>query len=656
MFKRILIANRGEIARRIQHTAQRLGVETVAVYSDADADAGFVHNADRAVRIGPPAVTESYLRGDAIIQAALDQGAEAIHPGYGFVSENAPFARAVAEAGLVFIGPSPDTIALMGSKTDAKRAMEKAGVPGVPGYHGDAQDDATLAREADAIGFPVLIKASAGGGGKGMRVAATKNDFADACDAARREAKNAFGDDQLLLEKFIERPRHVEVQVFGDHHGNVVHLFERECSLQRRHQKIIEEAPCPTIDDALRTRMTDTAVRAAEAVDYRGAGTIEFIVTPDDEFYFMEMNTRLQVEHPVTEAITGIDLVEWQLRAASGEPLGVGQDDITPEGHAIECRVYAEDPFNNFVPSSGRVRSLDVPGAPVRVDMDLAAGQTITPFYDPMIAKLTVHETDRDDAVVAMREALDDTSIVGPSTNLGLLRILMRHADYLEARIDTAYLDRQLDTVLSTHQAPPFEAIAAATVASAAAAFEVASPWSPDGWQSRRFGARRCAFETVDGERHEARLHTLNGDWQVSADDRTAQLLDHMTGTDMTTVRLRVDNIQHDIMVTTLDRAWRVQTESAAWELDEADLYPVVLGDAADDRRPGAPMPGRIVKLLVAVGDHVEKGQGLLVMEGMKMELTISAASSGRVAALHCANGDQVEAEVPLVEIEATTD
>ena len=656
MFKRILIANRGEIARRIQHTAQRLGVETVAVYSDADADAGFVHNADRAVRIGPPAVTESYLRGDAIIQAALDQGAEAIHPGYGFVSENAPFARAVAEAGLVFIGPSPDTIALMGSKTDAKRAMEKAGVPGVPGYHGDAQDDATLAREADAIGFPVLIKASAGGGGKGMRVAATKNDFADACDAARREAKNAFGDDQLLLEKFIERPRHVEVQVFGDHHGNVVHLFERECSVQRRYQKIIEEAPCPTIDDALRTRMTDTAVRAAEAVDYRGAGTIEFIVTPDDEFYFMEMNTRLQVEHPVTEAITGIDLVEWQLRAASGEPLGVGQDDITPEGHAIECRVYAEDPFNNFVPSSGRVRSLDVPGAPVRVDMDLAAGQTITPFYDPMIAKLTVHETDRDDAVVAMREALDDTSIVGPSTNLGLLRILMRHADYLEARIDTAYLDRQLDTVLSTHQAPPFEAIAAATVASAAAAFEVTSPWSPDGWQSRRFGARRCGFVTVDGEGHEARLHTLNGDWQVSADDRTAQLLDHMTGTDMTTVRLRVDNIQHDIMVTKLDRTWRVQTESAAWELDEADLYPVVLGDAADDRRPGAPMPGRIVKLLVAVGDHVEKGQGLLVMEGMKMELTISAASSGRVAALHCANGDQVEAEVPLVEIEATTD
>ncbi|MFK7885887.1 MAG: biotin carboxylase N-terminal domain-containing protein [Gammaproteobacteria bacterium] len=653
MFKRILIANRGEIARRIQHTAERLGIETVAVFSDADASAGFVRHANRAVRIGPAAVTESYLRGDAIIQAALDQGAEAIHPGYGFVSENAPFARAVADAGLVFIGPAPDTIALMGSKTDAKRAMETAGVAGVPGYHGDAQDDATLAREADAIGFPVLIKASAGGGGKGMRVAPTKADFADACDAARREAANAFGDDQLLLEKFIERPRHVEVQVFGDHHGNVVHLFERECSVQRRYQKIIEEAPCPTIDDDLRTRMTDTAVRAAQAVHYRGAGTIEFIVTPNDDFYFMEMNTRLQVEHPVTEAITGIDLVEWQLRAAAGEPLGVAQDDIEPQGHAIECRVYAEDPFNNFVPSSGQVRSLDVPGAPVRVDMDLSAGQHITPFYDPMIAKLTVHEADRGEAIDAMREALDGTSIVGPSTNLGLLRLLMRHTDYLDARIDTSYLDRQLDTVLATHTGVPFEAIAAATVACALPALDNTSPWAPDGWQSTHFGGRRCAFGTVAGERCDATLHGHDGHWSVISGEHTAEVLSHATpGAQVMQVVLRIAGVQHDVLVVQLDDAWRVQTDQAAWELNRADLYPVVRADAADDRRPGAPMPGRIVKLLVTVGDEVEKGQGLLVMEGMKMELTISATRSGRVADLHCAQGDQVEAEVPLVEIE----
>ncbi|MEO1574687.1 MAG: biotin carboxylase N-terminal domain-containing protein, partial [Pseudomonadota bacterium] len=426
MFKRILIANRGEIARRIQRTCERLGVETVAIYSDADANAGFVKNATRAARVGPAPVTESYLNVPAILAAAKEHGAEAVHPGYGFLSENADFARAVTEAGLTFIGPKPETIALMGSKTDAKRAMDEAGVAGVPGYHGDQQDNDTLLIEADKIGFPVLIKASAGGGGKGMRVANDRGSFMDACDAARREAANAFGDDRLLLEKFIQRPRHVEVQVFGDHHDNIVHLFERECSVQRRYQKIIEEAPSPSIDEDLRDRMTETAVTAARAVDYRGAGTIEFIVTPDDAFYFMEMNTRLQVEHPVTEEVTGADLVEWQLRAASGEPLTKwlpnGQDDLTCRGHAIECRLYAEDPFNGFVPSSGTLRTLLNPTDDhVRLDIDLTEGQTVTPFYDPMIAKLIAHAPTRSEALGKLAKALDSAAIAGPQTNCGFL-------------------------------------------------------------------------------------------------------------------------------------------------------------------------------------------------------------------------------------------
>ena len=654
MFSRILIANRGEIARRIQRTAKRLGVETVAVYSDADKHAGFVQQADRAVRIGPAPVTESYLRGDAIIAAALKHDAQAIHPGYGFVSENAGFARAVAAAGLTFIGPAPETIALMGSKTDSKRAMEAAGIAGVPGYHGDAQDNDTLLAAARKIGFPVLIKASAGGGGKGMRVASDEASFIDACDGARREASSAFGDDQLLLEKFIQRPRHIEVQVFGDHHGQIVHLFERECSVQRRYQKIIEEAPSPSIDAALRARMTDTAVQAAAAVDYRGAGTIEFIVTPNNEFFFMEMNTRLQVEHPVTEKITGIDLVEWQLRIASDEPLPLAQNQISESGHAIECRIYAEDPFAGFVPSSGVIHALDLPPDKLaRIDIDLVAGQAVTPFYDPMIAKFTVHADDRDAAIVAMRNALGQTSIIGPATNVPLLRLLLAHEDYRDGNIDTAYLDRQLDTVLDTFANPPAFALAAVGVVACDQAVASTSPWRADGWQANHQSQRRLSLTAADGNTVTLTAHRHGPHWSVLVGDERSDIVVYKpNAAGETVVTVLTDGVQHQIHVHTLAQAWRVRWDERTCELRETPLYPVVRADASDDNKPGAPMPGKIVKLMVSAGDAVTKGQALIVMEGMKMELTITAARDGVIKTVHFAVGDQVEAEVPLVELD----
>ncbi|MEM6640056.1 MAG: biotin/lipoyl-containing protein, partial [Pseudomonadota bacterium] len=494
-------------------------------------------------------------------------------------------------------------------------------------------------------------------GGKGMRVAATRDVFVDACDAARREAANAFGDDQLLLEKFIERPRHVEVQVFGDHDGEVVHLFERECSVQRRYQKIIEEAPSPSIDDALRDQMTATAVTAAQAVHYRGAGTIEFIVTPDDAFYFMEMNTRLQVEHPVTEAITGVDLVEWQLRAAAGETMATllpgGQAALERHGHAIECRIYAEDPFNQFVPSSGRLRTLLTPDD-ARLDIDLVEGQAVTPFYDPMIAKLTVHANDRADAVTRMTDALNATTIVGPKTNLPLLRTLMRHPDYLDCAIHTAYLDQSLDAVLSTHAEVPLDALAAATFFATADTRGGPSPWAADGWQANGAGQRRLVWTADDGTEHSVCLSRVGTAWQVH-DAAGHRAVRRSESGGRIAIDLETDGRtdRRTWQATEIDGGVRVQCAAHAFELTAAPLYPVVRDAATDDRRPGAPMPGRIVKVLVSEGDAVEKGQPLLVMEGMKMELTITAAQAGVVQALHCAAGDQVEADVPLVELDA---
>jgi len=479
MFKRILIANRGEIARRIIRTCRRMGVETVAVYSEADKHAAFIREADRAVLIGPPPASESYLRGDRIIPVALETGAQAIHPGYGFLSENAEFAEACEAAGLVFIGPRPDAIRAMALKGAAKALMTEAGVPVTPGYHGDNQTLATLQSEAARIGYPVLIKAVAGGGGKGMRRVDDPADFADALLSAQRESQNAFSDPKVLIEKYLTVPRHIEIQLFADEHGNVVHLFERDCSLQRRHQKVVEEAPAPNLPEHIRQAMGAAAVRAAQAIGYRGAGTVEFIVDvsngiDDAPFYFMEMNTRLQVEHPVTEEITGLDLVEWQLRVACGEPLAKTQDQLVIHGHAIEARLYAEDPENDFLPATGTLEQLRFP-AWARIESAVGEGDAVSVFYDPMIAKIVVHGRDRAEALMKMRDALIETRLRGLSTNLGFLRRVVSDPAFQAAEIDTGFIARHRERLTAPWPDfdPPAEAVAA----------DPYSPWNDGkGW------------------------------------------------------------------------------------------------------------------------------------------------------------------------------
>ncbi|HEY8189588.1 MAG TPA: acetyl-CoA carboxylase biotin carboxylase subunit, partial [Micavibrio sp.] len=452
MFKRILIANRGEIACRIIGTARRMGIETVAVYSDADRNARHVRMADGAVRIGPASSRESYLRGDIIIQAAIQTGAQAIHPGYGFLSENEDFAAACARAGIVFIGPTPDSINAMGLKDKAKAIMSKAGVPVVPGYLGEKQDAPTLRKEADKIGYPVLIKAVAGGGGKGMRLVAAADDFEEALASCKREAAASFSNDHVMIEKYIARPRHVEMQVFGDSHGNAVHLFERDCSLQRRHQKVVEEAPAPGLPDKVRKNLGEAAVRAVKAIKYQNAGTIEFIMdSKTHEFFFMEMNTRLQVEHPVTEMITGLDLVEWQLRVAAGEKLPLTQKDLSVNGHAFEVRLYAEDPANSFLPQTGTIHTFIYPsfnpdgnesGARIRVDTGVEEGDSVSIHYDPMIAKLIVHGKDRTAATDSMRDALDEILLTGLTTNQEFLSGIFRQSDFIKGDVDTGFIAR----------------------------------------------------------------------------------------------------------------------------------------------------------------------------------------------------------------------
>ncbi|MDQ2634554.1 MAG: ATP-grasp domain-containing protein, partial [Pseudomonadota bacterium] len=487
MFSRILIANRGEIACRIIRTARRMGVATVAVYSDADARALHVEMADEAVRIGAAPAGESYLRGDRIVAAAISARAEAVHPGYGFLSENPGFVDQVTEAGLVFIGPSAASIRAMGLKDAAKRLMEGAGVPVVPGYHGEAQELVLLATKAREIGYPVLIKARAGGGGKGMRKVDNPDDFADALSSARREAKSAFGDDRVLVEKYVERPRHIELQVFGDNFGNAVHLFERDCSAQRRHQKVIEEAPAPGMSEAMRAAVTDAAVKAARAIRYSGAGTIEFIADASeglrpDRFWFMEMNTRLQVEHPVTEMVTGLDLVEWQLRVAAGEKLPKTQPEITLSGHAFEARIYAEDASRGFLPATGTLHHLKFPepGPALRVETGVREGDAISPFYDPMIAKLVVHGTDRTAALDALSKALEATEIAGSVTNVAFLAALARDADFAAGDVDTGLIARKQD-VLVRAQAPSAEIVSAAILAASGLD---ARPTDDDPWSS----------------------------------------------------------------------------------------------------------------------------------------------------------------------------
>jgi 3-methylcrotonyl-CoA carboxylase alpha subunit len=656
--RRLLVANRGEIACRVMRTCRRLGVETTAVYSAADARAKHVREADNAVAIGGAAPAESYLDGARIIQAALGAGVDAIHPGYGFLSENSGFARACAEAGLLFVGPRAETIRQMGSKSEAKAIMEDAGVPVVPGYHGEDQSEGVLAARAAAIGFPLLIKASAGGGGKGMRVVHASGEFADALAGARREAMKAFGDDRVILERFVERPRHVEVQVFGDRHGNIIHLWERECSTQRRYQKVIEEAPSPLLDEATRLRMTGAAVDAARAVNYVNAGTVEFIVSPEREFWFMEMNTRLQVEHPVTEMITGLDLVEWQLRVAAGEPLPLAQGEIPRRGHAIEARIYAENPAQNFLPSTGRIRRLRAPDRhpAIRLDSGIEEGDEVSRHYDPMLAKLVVHGADRPECLARMREALAHTAIAGVTTNLPLLRAMAAHPAFEAGEVDTSFLDRELEDVLWNVPAPPLTVLAAAAWRIARdlpRPVEPTDPWSPwaggDGWRLAGAGGIPVRLLDAAGRRHDLRLELRAEEIRVHAGPHHLEA--HIEELGGGRLLLQCKGLSGEALVTADTGRVFVGFGDHGWDFLVEPLHQAESAHGEEDTHPVAPMPGTIVALKVKPGDRVEAGQPLLVMEGMKMELTLAAPVAGIVERVLCAEGDSVEADAVLVDI-----
>ena len=717
MFQKILIANRGEIACRVAATARRLGIQTVAVYSDADANAKHVLACDEAVHIGGSAPQDSYLRWECILQAAQDTGAQAVHPGYGFLSENEDFAKACAAAGLVFIGPSPSAIQAMGLKAESKQLMEKAGVPLVPGYHGADQDPALLQREADRIGYPVLIKASAGGGGKGMRAVQKAADFAEALASCQREATHSFGSDAVLIEKYVLRPRHIEIQVFGDTHGNCVYLFERDCSVQRRHQKVLEEAPAPGMTEALRAQMGAAAVAAAQAVNYVGAGTVEFIVeqvgmygldgaqagfaagVPQDlaasdsvgaRFYFMEMNTRLQVEHPVTEAITGLDLVEWQLRVASGEPLPLRQDQLRIQGHAIEARICAENPDNNFLPATGTLQvyrkpactSFAVAAGAVRVDDGVREGDTISPYYDSMVAKLIVHGDTRAQALARLDAALAQTHIVGPATNVQFLRQVVRSPSFAHAQLDTALIPREAAVLFHQEPVGAVRAVAALVAHTLHAERGLAGtdPFSQrDGWQV--FGVRTRAFTCALGDAtlhaqlsylHDGGLHLrVSGagalpTTQAPSDGDASGLL-QFSAAGLADEPGDVGEVGEVAQLGLWVRFDGQRTHSALyWQGDVAHVFTPEgatritwndpLAHAGEVEMKGgrltAPMPGKVVSFAVQVGDVVTAGQTLAVMEAMKMEHTIAAPQDGTVQELLYAVGDQVAEGAELLKLD----
>ncbi len=664
MFDKILIANRGEIACRVAATARRMGVRTVAVYSDADANAKHVAVCDESVHIGPSSPKESYLRWERILEAAKASGAQAVHPGYGFLSENDAFAQACADAGLVFIGPPPSAIKAMGLKAASKQLMEAAGVPLVPGYHGASQDPQLLRTEAGRIGYPVLIKASAGGGGKGMRAVENADDFDAALASCKREASNSFGDDAVLIEKYVQRPRHIEIQVFGDSHGNYVYLFERDCSVQRRHQKVHEEAPAPGMTQAMRAEMGAAAVAAARAVDYVGAGTVEFIVEqrPDGgmRFFFMEMNTRLQVEHPVTEAITGQDLVEWQLRVAAGEKLPLAQNELRITGHAIEARICAESPDNNFLPATGSLQVYRKPpcasfaradGA-VRIDDGVREGDTISPFYDSMVAKLIVHGDDRAQALARLDAALAQTHIVGLSTNLQFLRHVVRSPSFAQARLDTALIARE--SALLFNQEPVGLAIAAAASVARSVlderALEQADPFSRrDGWRVSGTATRPFQF-TFHGEAVDAQLTYLHdGDLQLQIGAVVDALRFNATSAG---IDLQYAGQRHRVQVYREGELAHVFAPHGATRILAIDLLAHAGDHQAEAGRLTAPMPGKVLSFAVKPGDKVRKGQAWAVMEAMKMEHTIAAPAAGTVGELLYAPGDQVTEGSELLKLE----
>ncbi len=672
MFSKILIANRGEIACRVIRTCRRLGIRTVAVYSDADADAQHVRLADEAHPIGGARPQESYLRGDAILEVAKASGAQAIHPGYGFLSENADFADAVEAAGIVFIGPKAGSMRKMGSKAGAKELMQAAGVPVVPGYTGEDQSPDLLQREADAIGYPLMIKAAHGGGGKGMRIVRSSAEFLPNLESCQREARNAFGRDRVLLERYVEHPRHIEIQIFGDAHGQVIHLNERECSAQRRYQKVLEESPSPFLTTALRAAMGAAAVQAGHAIDYQNAGTVEFIVGQDGNFYFMEINTRLQVEHPVTECTTGLDLVEWQLRIAAGAPLPLAQDAIPQRGHAIEVRLYAEDPEAGFLPGSGKLTRLRLPApdAHVRIDSGVVEGDTVTIFYDPMIAKLIVHDVDRPRALARLREALAQCAIEGPKSNIAFLERLIRHAEVVEATIDTGTLDRDLDAFMpaapETAQLRRMRAAAAVvcllqeearTRTHAATSGDPTSPWArADGWRLGHAGQRRLVLEH-DGAAHTLTAHGADGRYRIEDDAGTVQVEGASLSEDTLFARFDGEGQRLRVDAGRGETAIRLHDGERRWRFVRVPAYRADDGDAGTTGdRLVAPMPGRIVVIRAQVGDRVEQGQELLVMEAMKMELALKAPGSGVVSEIRVAAGDFVEADAVLVLLGAEGD
>jgi len=656
-FSKLLIANRGEIACRIIATARRLGVKTVAVFSDADARALHVELADEAVRIGPAPATESYLDANAIIAAAKRTGAEAIHPGYGFLSENPEFVEAVEAAGLVFVGPSADSIRAMGLKDAAKRLMEKAGVPVVPGYHGEAQEVVVLAAKANEIGYPVLIKARAGGGGKGMRKVDDQRAFKDALGAAKREAKSAFGDDRVLVEKYVATPRHIEVQVFGDSHGNVVHLFERDCSLQRRHQKVIEEAPAPGMTDDVRAAMTEAAVKAAQAINYSGAGTIEFIADGSgplrpDGFWFMEMNTRLQVEHPVTEAITGQDLVEWQLRVAAGETLPLSQDDIAISGHAFEARLYAEDPANGFLPATGTLHHLAF-DQNARNDAGVRSGDAITPFYDPMIAKVIAHGETRDEALSKLVTALRGTHVAGTVTNAAFLATLASHEGFARGEVDTGLIDRESSALIVS------EPLTEAAIALAAVtALELDPAARLAGW--RLWGDASHPVRFMHGGEELKRRLVLPGDGSVVLEGGAETVRLRGIVREGTTVSARTGAT--GAMIEANIAVWRgiegtaisILMDGVAHDLLMPDPLAVAAhhGDLGDAIL--APMTGIVRAVTAREGVAVDKGDKLVVLEAMKMETSLTAPRAGLVAEIFCAEGETVDGGAVLLRFEET--
>lgn len=671
--KKILVANRGEIACRVMRSCREMGIASVAVYSKADADALHVEMADEAVLIGPAAARESYLDISKIIAAARETGADAIHPGYGFLSENEDFAEAVAAAGMVFIGPPVAAIRAMGGKSEAKALMEKAGVPLVPGYHGDNQDAAFLAAEAEKIGYPLLIKASAGGGGKGMRVVESAGDFSEALGAAKREALAAFGDDHVLIEKYLARPRHVEIQVFADQAGNTVYLFERDCSIQRRHQKVIEEAPAPGLAPETRAKMGAAAVAAAKAIGYVGAGTVEFLLDTDGSFYFMEMNTRLQVEHPVTEMITGLDLVALQVSVAEGEDLPFTQDDLAIDGHAIEVRLYAEDPANNFLPGAGQIQYLSFPlqSDAVRIDTGVreapfGEGDVISIHYDPMIAKIIVHGSDRDEAIARLGAALAETQVAGPKTNLNFLRALAAHPAFAAADLDTRFINRYAADLLP-EQKP---AASAETLALAVLGIlklrdetpplrvqddgDITSPWDDRGaW--RIGGADREVF-LLDGGAGDVSVSVTRARaddvLMLHMPDGAVVQAHYLPAADNMGFYALLDGREYHAVV--LRDGRRLNVMHAGEQADVIWHDPLCV-EAEEDTAAGrltAPMPGKVVAVRVQLGDAVTKGQPLVIVEAMKMEHTIVAPADGKISAINANVGEQVDEKRELIALE----